>query len=113
MRFCDNLRQIRQAQRLTQRELADKMQWSQSRIAGYELGTREPKVADIEQRAKVLGVPYASLAANLDLPETRQTTRVVYAMQNNEKLAQLFSMERSLQEPEIDALITIVKSMIR
>jgi SOS-response transcriptional repressor LexA len=62
MAIKDNIKKYRVAQKLNQPELANLCGWdSQSRISNYELGTRIPKIADLEKIAKALNIDVADL----------------------------------------------------
>lgn len=54
----------------TQQTLAGMVESSQSTIAGYESGRREPSLAKLSQISEALGVSLSVLICNDDVPET-------------------------------------------
>jgi transcriptional regulator with XRE-family HTH domain len=59
--FGARLRELREAARLTQKELAAQSGVPQANIARWEQGTRTPLVVAIPPLAEALGVPVAAL----------------------------------------------------
>lgn len=56
-----NLRTLRESRNMTQRELADMLKVSQTAIALWEKGVREPRLGQLRQIADALGVALADL----------------------------------------------------
>lgn len=56
MDFRENLRKIRKEKRLSQQELADKLDIAQSTVGMWESGKRTPKLDEINRLAKILNV---------------------------------------------------------
>lgn len=63
--FADNLRSIRQAQGLSQMDLASRCNVHHTLIARIETYTREPRVTTVARLAFGLGVPAADLMAGI------------------------------------------------
>ena len=73
-RLAEKLLQIRNALGLSQNELIRKLgledELTQSRISGYELGTREPSLPTLLKYARIAGIYVDVLIDDeLDLPE--------------------------------------------
>lgn len=73
-RLAEKLLRIRQELELSQNEMIKRLgleeQITQSRISGYELGTREPSLATLLKYARVAGVSTDVLIDDeIDLPE--------------------------------------------
>lgn len=64
----ENIRRLRQAARMTQKQLADKIGVALVTIQQYESGRRRPRVAQLQRLAEVFGMSAYSLA-----PSTRFT----------------------------------------
>lgn len=54
MAFKDKLKKLRTAAKLTQRELAEKLGVAEIAVSKWEQGTREPKIAALDDIAKAL-----------------------------------------------------------
>lgn len=64
--LAQRIKRLRKAAGLSQADLADACGWkSQSRVGNYEVGTREPTLADIALMADALGVPESDLLIGL------------------------------------------------
>lgn len=50
------LRQLRKAKKLTQEEVAEKVDITRSTISNYEIGRRTPHLKDLQKLAQVFGV---------------------------------------------------------
>lgn len=50
------LRQLRQSKKLTQEEVAEKVDITRSTISNYEIGRRTPHLKDLQKLARVFGV---------------------------------------------------------
>lgn len=64
--FSDNLRQLRKEQRLSQQELANKLEVAQSTVGMWESGKRTPKLYEINRLAKVLNVTVSRLVGKYE-----------------------------------------------
>ena len=61
MNFAKNLIEARKKLRISQAELAKRLDIGQSAIANYEAGTRSPSLKELEHIAKVLNTTAARL----------------------------------------------------
>lgn len=57
MEFGEQLKLLREAKRLTQAELAERVNLSRAAISLYEAGTREPRHSEVRRIAEALDVP--------------------------------------------------------
>ncbi len=61
MDFADNLKRIREAKKLSQQELADKLGVAQSTVGMWESNKRTPKLEELNRMARVLNITVARL----------------------------------------------------
>ena len=61
MSFGSNLRNLRKSKGLTQAEIAQKLDVSQSIVAAYERGAKKPEMDKVPLIAQALGVPLDAL----------------------------------------------------
>lgn len=54
--FCDNLRNIRKENNLTQKEIAQKLNVVESCYANWEQGRTEPNIETLRKLSKILNV---------------------------------------------------------
>lgn len=68
--LAQRIKRFRKAAGLSQADLADACGWkSQSRVGNYEVGTREPTLADISAIAEALGIQESDLLIGLPIRE--------------------------------------------
>ncbi|XBT42156.1 LexA family transcriptional regulator [Pseudomonas viridiflava] len=68
--LSQRIKRLRKAKGMSQAQLAEACGWkSQSRVGNYEVGTREPTLADIASMAAALGVDQSELLLNSPAPE--------------------------------------------
>ncbi|KIC79406.1 helix-turn-helix domain-containing protein, partial [Pseudomonas sp. C5pp] len=68
--LSQRIKRLRKAKGMSQAQLAEACGWkSQSRVGNYEVGTREPTLADIASIAAALGVDQSELLLNSPTPE--------------------------------------------
>lgn len=113
MKFQNNLRNIRLERGLTQLKLADGLGTSQSAIAAWESGAREPDFRTIQRIADYFNVPMSALLPSDDYAEDERITRIVDAMHKDEKLCLLFDAQRTLKQEDIAAVFAVVKAIQR
>lgn len=61
-----NIKQLRKARGLTQKELADKLGVTQSAVGNWEAGIRNPRAADLLNIAEALEVPVGTVVLGED-----------------------------------------------
>lgn len=67
--IATRLKSLRKEKKLTQRQLASKLQISQSTVALYETGNREPDIDTLEKIADFFDVTLDYLAGRTDHPK--------------------------------------------
>lgn len=78
MEFAENLKNIRKKIKLSQQELADKLDVAQSTVGMWESGRRTPKLDELDRMAKVLNVTVSRLIGkvNRDIHVTKNEVYV-------------------------------------
>ena len=66
MTLGENIKNIRVAGDMTQKEFAEKMQTTQQRVSEWELDKVEPSLYNVIRMLKVLGVTFDELTENLE-----------------------------------------------
>lgn len=61
-----NIKQLRKARGLTQKELADKLGVTQSAVGNWEAGIRNPRASDLLNIAEALEVPVGTVVLGED-----------------------------------------------
>lgn len=102
-KFAGRIRQLREMKGLSQTGLARNVKFSQSTVAAWELGQREPTLAGINTLADFFGVPADYLLGRTDNP--------LQVIQEGTPFAQVTPFERQLLDnyrellPEQQAMI--------
>ncbi len=96
-----NLKELRKAKRLTQRQVAEMAGMSVSYYTELELGTKQINAFRLEQLSKVLGTTPQGLIAG------HEADRIQLAIT---KMAMLSAQSQSLVEQLIDSLLTVGRS---
>lgn len=63
-RLCQHLRQLREAQGLTQSDLAEKLEVNQTFVSKYERGERRLDLLELRQVCEALDTPLTELVAD-------------------------------------------------
>lgn len=66
MTLGENIKNIRVAGGMTQKEFAEKMQTTQQRVSEWELDKVEPSLYNVIRMLKILGVTFDELTENLE-----------------------------------------------
>ena len=111
MRFPDNLRNLRLQRSMTQRDVADGLGTSQSAIAMWENGTREPDFKTIKRIATFFGVPMSSLLPSSEKIDEDYVNVVAESLHANPKLKLLFDHTKHFSEQDMDAVLAVVKAI--
>ncbi|MBD3296820.1 MAG: response regulator [Candidatus Omnitrophica bacterium] len=87
MEFAENLKNIRKRIKLSQQELADKLDVAQSTVGMWESGRRTPKLDELDRMARILKVTVSRLIGKAER-DVRVTKNEVYVDGNRvEKLS--------------------------
>ena len=112
MTFGERLKQLRISRYLTQQKLANDLKISQSAIASYEIGAREPKnFEQIKKIAAYFGVPASSMIPMDDSADMEFAQQVADSMRSNQRLAELFKYTRDMTDQELDAVLTVARAL--
>ena len=71
--FIKNLKRIMFEKGITQKDLAQKLNTTQSFISAYQTGARNPKPETIEKIAKALDIPASILITNKQEKENKES----------------------------------------
>ncbi len=71
--FLDMLRNVREARGLTQSEVANRLEATQTFVSKCERGERRLDVVELMAWCKALNIPFAEFAANLDAVNAKHT----------------------------------------
>ena len=111
MRFSDNIRNIRLQRGMTQRDVADGLGTSQSAIAMWETGSREPDFKTIQRIANYFNVPMSSILPSSESIDDDYVNVVAETLHANPKLKLLFDHTKHFSEQDIDAVLAVVKAI--
>jgi len=112
MNFGNNLRNLRVIRHMSQQKLADEMHVSQSSIAAYETGEREPSFAVVQRFADYFGVSASLLTPFVNAPD-EYVQSVADTLHQNPKLQLLFDRAKNLSESDLDAVLNIVIALTK
>ena len=111
MTFGDKLRNLRKSRFMTQQKLADELNISQSAVAAYENGVREPDFATIKRIADYFFVSASSLMPSEGTESNEFVQQVADSLQQNPKLMVLFDKARYMSESDLDAVLAVVAAI--
>ena len=111
MRFCDNLKNLRIANKMTQIELAKALNTSQSSITAWENQTREPDFDTIRKIAEYFNVTMASLLPSDDTIDESFGNSIASVMVNRPKLYQIFETAKFLPDSDLDTILSVANSL--
>lgn len=117
--FKEVLKQLRKAKNLTQKELADEIGTTRSRISMYELGEREPDFESLEMLADFFNVDTDYLLGRSSkttvLPETyylnEEARDLAEFLHKNPKYKVLFDASRKVKPEDIDFVLQMIDRM--
>lgn len=77
----DKLKMLRKAKGMTQQEVADAVDMSRAALGGYEIGRRQPRLADLQKIADFYGVglDYFGIASTDDVFDLLARAKDVFA----------------------------------
>lgn len=102
--FASNIKHIRKVNRLTQKEMADKLGKAPTTIAGWEQGVRTPIVRDAFTICRVFGVEIEELL------DTDLTLSYTASNVNMYEVTQLF---KKLDSSQQKIVYDLMKSMVK
>lgn len=102
--FAQNIRYIRKANGLTQKEMADKLDKASTSIASWEQGVRTPNVRDTMQVCRVFGVELDDLL-DTDLSLSYKPT--------NSNISEIITLYRKLDSTQQEIVYNLIKSMVK
>lgn len=111
MSFGDILRSFRTSRGYTQMKLAEALGFSQTSIASWESGTREPDFSTIKRIAEYFHVPMAVFFAQEEPMPDEYVLMVADCFSKNPKLRLPFNKLQLFSENDLDAVIAIVNIM--
>ena len=111
MTFGEKLKNLRESRYMTQQKLADALKLSQSTVAAYESGTREPSFANIQMIADYFNVPFSSLIPSSDVVDDDYVLRMSDLLNSNPKIKKLFDVVSTFSDQKIEALLIVAQSM--
>lgn len=112
MGLGDTLRELRKSRGYSQAKLADMLNISQSAIAAYEVGTREPSMEMIQRLSQFFFVPMSAFLpdSNTDMDSVQA---IADSLHNNPDLRLLFDKTRKMDKKDIRAVLTVVNAIAR
>lgn len=102
--FADNIRFIRKANRLTQKEMAQKLGKVPSAIANWEQGTRTPIVKDALAICRIFGV---------ELDDLLDTDLSLSYTADNVNMYELTTLFKKLDSSQQKIVYDLMKSMVK
>lgn len=108
---------MRRSRKISQIELAKKLGVSQSAVAAWETGRNEPNLEMLDSLADIFNVPMSALLNSEEQVRiTGQLSKTDYdrleALHQNPRLGMLFDRQRKMSNKDIDAMLTIAKSIL-
>lgn len=100
MDFHEHLKQLREAKKLTQEQVARMLGIAKTTYIGYEKGEREPRLGELKKMAGIFGMTLSQLCMETD-------SRNV-----DESLVLLFEAVRQFDEAELKTFTDVVESML-
>jgi len=76
MNFSENLKNIRKEKKLSQQELADKLNVAQSTVGMWESGQRTPKIEELDRLAKTLKITVTRLLGQKHVEITKNSVLI-------------------------------------
>lgn len=102
--FAQNIRYIRKANGLTQKEMADKLDKAPTSVASWEQGVRTPNVRDTMQVCRVFGV---------ELDDLLDTDLSLSYKPSNSNINEIIALYRKLDSTQQEIVYNLIKSMVK
>jgi len=109
--FGENLRALRIQRHFSQQKVADDLGYSQSSIASYENGLRNPTFEIIRRFAEYFHVSPAMLMSSDQAYMGDDAVSVAEIIGTNPKQKELFDITKSLNDRSLDALIAVASAL--
>ena len=106
MAIGQNIADLRKAQNMTQRDLAEKLGVSQSHIARWEKEKSQPRKKALEEIAEALGVTVEEILAG-----GKETLKAALDIEDGELLLLLKEL-KNLSGHEMEALKTVIRGLL-
>ena len=113
MKFSDNLRNLRLQRRMTQMKLAEGLGTSQSAVAAWETGSREPDFKTIQRIADFFNVPMSAILPYSNETDESYVNTIAESLHQNPKLGLLFDRTKTMSESDLDAVLAVVNAISR
>lgn len=111
MRFADNLRNLRLQRGMTQMQLAESLNTSQSAITSWENGRREPDFRTIRKIADFFHVPMTALLPSTDAIDMDYVNSVAESFQQNPYLKLLFDRLRYMSDKNLKVIMGVANAL--
>lgn len=113
MSFGETLRSLRTSRGYTQMKLAEALGFSQTSIASWENGTREPDFETIGKLAEYFSVPVVSFFSGTGAAPDERVRIIAEAVSGNQHLFDLFEKAQYLSDAELDVIASIAAMISR
>lgn len=85
MEFKDRLKELREKNGITQKELGEKLGLNKNAVSTYEIGSREPNLEKIKKLAKIFNCSVDYLIGASDIESKAYSDYVIYYDKDEEK----------------------------
>ena len=98
---------------MTQQQLAEMINQSQSSITMYETGRREPEMDVLEALADVFNVPMTAFMPQGDVDLSASDVDVLEALHQNPRLGLLFDRQRKMSSADIEFMLQMADRIVK
>ena len=107
------IKTMRMSRGLTQQQLAEMINQSQSSITMYETGRREPEMDVLEALADVFNVPMTAFMPQGDVDLSASDVDVLEALHQNPRLGLLFDRQRKMSSADIEFMLQMADRIVK
>lgn len=107
------IKTMRMSRGLTQQQLAEMINQSQSSITMYETGRREPEMDVLEALADVFNVPMTAFMPQGDVDLSASDVDVLEAIHQNPRLGLLFDRQRKMSRADIEFMLQMADRIVK
>lgn len=107
------IKTMRMSRGLTQQQLAEMINQSQSSITMYETGRREPEMDVLEALADVFNVPMTAFMPQGDVDLSASDVDVLEAIHQNPRLGLLFDRQRKMSSADIEFMLQMADRIVK